>query len=528
MDHLLRKLYVEWFENDHWWFQSPVDVDMYIRNTFWDLLDTCSEKDQVWTGSNVRHGLAWILAFDQLPHHIYRDQPAAHVIQYFLQKALMWSDRLAPFQDKMCTTHWIFWAMPQRHQGTLDSRLAWKRISHQEELLAGVQYGKPRDPVEERALMRRFMKAFYHPKRYSMDLHQQNTTQYTEYVPYDIAPFEQIITEPHLARDFTASGLQLLASESIIDQIKPLIKDSEEDIIVSVSGGVDSMLLLCALWAIAPTRLRAVHINYCNRSLEEERLVVMFCGALGVPLTVRRITEIQREPCMLAELRDMYESYTRHVRMMTYQMTGTCVFLGHNRDDCFENILTNVSAQQKYDNLTGMASITECREYGLTFVRPMLHLPKQNIRILANTYRIPHLCDSTPAWSQRGRIRDHVVPALKSWNPQVIDGLFHVSQSLQILMHGMRLYAQTILEKGTMTPCEWTNLATQTVFWRVLLTECRGIHVSQKSLETLVKRIVKFQATLTPSYCTINLCKEWFIVFQKENEALVRFAFYSS
>ena len=37
----------------------------------------------------------------------------------------------------------------------------------------------------------------------------------------------------------------------------------------------------------------------------------------------------------------------------------TYVLLGHNKDDCFENILTNISNKSNYDNLSGMQILKE-------------------------------------------------------------------------------------------------------------------------------------------------------------------------
>ena len=35
------------------------------------------------------------------------------------------------------------------------------------------------------------------------------------------------------------------------------------------------------------------------------------------------------------------------------------VFLGHNKDDCFENIITNIINKKNYENLSGMMKFTK-------------------------------------------------------------------------------------------------------------------------------------------------------------------------
>ena len=68
-------------------------------------------------------------------------------------------------------------------------------------------------------------------------------------------------------------------------------------IAVAVSGGADSIYLLCALWADGSlrSRLRVLHFDHRVRgeaSAEDARFVAAFCAALGVPcVTLRGNTE---------------------------------------------------------------------------------------------------------------------------------------------------------------------------------------------------------------------------------------------
>ena len=59
---------------------------------------------------------------------------------------------------------------------------------------------------------------------------------------------------------------------------------------------------------------------------------------------------------MCNDLRDIYEAYTKKIRFNCYKKFDKhpIVILGHNKDDCFENILTNIAYNSKYDNLKGI------------------------------------------------------------------------------------------------------------------------------------------------------------------------------
>ena len=77
-----------------------------------------------------------------------------------------------------------------------------------------------------------------------------------------------------------AAALRLPRLPSAPDVIGPIA--------VAVSGGADSVYLLCALWgdeAVRP-RLRVLHFNHQVRgeaSAEDARFVAALCAALGVP-----------------------------------------------------------------------------------------------------------------------------------------------------------------------------------------------------------------------------------------------------
>ena len=99
---------------------------------------------------------------------------------------------------------------------------------------------------------------------------------------------------------------------------------------------------------------------------------------------------------------------------------NTIVLLGHNKDDCFENIITNITNRNNYDNLCGMEILKKIDE--INFWRPMLNVEKKDIINFAHINNIPYLCDSTPEWSVRGKIRDKLRHILKNLNNNKLDG----------------------------------------------------------------------------------------------------------
>jgi tRNA(Ile)-lysidine synthase TilS/MesJ len=134
---------------------------------------------------------------------------------------------------------------------------------------------------------------------------------------------------------------------------------------------------------------------------------------------------------MKNDMRDIYEKYTKKIRYNSYKSVSEnpIVILGHNKDDAFENILTNITYRNKYENLTGMDTITKIDN--ITFIRPLLDVSKDEIYKFAKDHNISYLKNSTPDWCQRGKIRNHVVPCLNNWDSRTINGMFNLSEVLK-------------------------------------------------------------------------------------------------
>lgn len=224
---------------------------------------------------------------------------------------------------------------------------------------------------------------------------------------------------------------------------------SKRRLIVSVSGGVDSMLLLSLIKRILdddrPRRmssvcsLAAAHVNYGNRleSNSDADFVQAYCSWMGVELFRRDLSEVHRQDDMLD--RAEYEQITRETRFALYKRAaGECFFdgdfavvLGHNRNDCWENLFTNINKGQHYDELRGMCRIST--EFQCTTMRPLLDITKAEIYDAARQFKIPHCKDSTDPQCERGQLRDKWLPLVAAQQPMLIPGLERVADHLSFL-----------------------------------------------------------------------------------------------
>lgn len=469
----------DWFAHPEWWFSKDNTYDIWIAETYEHLL-----FDSALIESNAP--ITSIIVYDQLPRHMYRTESANHIIEFYLQKALTFLHTYldTDYERQLSAQEWTFFMLPLRHTKVSKNILyvierTWQRIEH--------------DPHNSDTY-KRFLKATYtnalnilHHMDNHINISCENFHALLAFTPQEYNHPTNPIKDVHLINANFLSDI-----------------DTTKTVIISLSGGVDSMVCSFALkhFLSPQTRIIAVHINYDNRPqcAIEAAFLQHWCAHLGIQLHVRTIKEIHRALCMRHELRDLYERYTRDVRYLSYKSVSNNhnfqVILGHNRDDCYENIMTNIAQKNKYENLTGMSSISV--QDAITFVRPLLKISKQNIIDFAQSNNIPYLPNSTPPWSQRGQIRNAIVPCLDKWDTRFVPSMFELSSTMTDLYDILALSVSQFIAKGTFDKSRMTfkleelpisELCTTSIFWKEFFRQVFNYSVSKKSLHNLTECI---------------------------------------
>jgi tRNA(Ile)-lysidine synthase TilS/MesJ len=86
-----------------------------------------------------------------------------------------------------------------------------------------------------------------------------------------------------------------------------------------------------------------------------------------------------------------------------------------------ENIFINLKNKAKYENLLGME--IKSVERDVTVLRPLLNINKNEIIRLARECNIPYIYDSTCKWSNRGKLRDVLMPAINNFDGAILPNL---------------------------------------------------------------------------------------------------------
>ena len=207
------------------------------------------------------------------------------------------------------------------------------------------------------------------------------------------------------------------------------ILNKQSKVIVSLSGGIDSMVLVTILKLLGCTVI-AVHINYNNRAetREEQKFLELWCNYNGIKLHTKVITNIKRA----TSKRSDYEIESKLIRfgfykeVMAYENLD-CILLAHHKDDIVENIFANVCRGRDILNLAVIKETSNIDN--VTIMRPLISHYKSDIYEFAEIYQVPYFKDTTPLWSVRGKYRNNITPALEdTFSSNVKENLISLSK----------------------------------------------------------------------------------------------------
>jgi tRNA(Ile)-lysidine synthetase-like protein len=206
-------------------------------------------------------------------------------------------------------------------------------------------------------------------------------------------------------------------------------KHNTDKYVVSLSGGVDSMVMI-SIFHAKKIEVIAVHINYNNRteSKKEEEFLITWCEYNNIKLFVKSINNIHRNSSNRTE----YENITKNIRFEFYQEImkkegANYVLLAHHKDDIVENIFANVCRGRNILDLAVIKNNSKIND--INFGRPLSEHFKDKIYKFAHIYQIPYFKDTTPDWSIRGKYRNLIYPSIENaFSKNVKNNLLNISQ----------------------------------------------------------------------------------------------------
>lgn len=226
--------------------------------------------------------------------------------------------------------------------------------------------------------------------------------------------------------------------------------DADEKIILAVSGGIDSMVMM-SLFARMDAKCIVAHCNFSLRGDEsdgDEQFVREQASALGLPIVVKQFdtkgyATTQKISIQMAarELRYNWFSQLCDEHKCRY------VAVAHNKDDVLETFFINLGRGTGIKGLTGIQPITD------NVIRPLLFASRADIIAYSNDAGIPFREDSSNASDkyQRNFIRHKILPMFEEVFPKFRDTLSSNIQKLndtgKLYQHGLQTFVPQVYKR---------------------------------------------------------------------------------
>lgn len=250
---------------------------------------------------------------------------------------------------------------------------------------------------------------------------------------------------------------------------------SAHSLIVGVSGGVDSMVLLKILHAMQ-CRLHIAHCNFNLRAEEsdaDQELVTQFAKRNNIPISTISFDTIEHA----RQHKISIEMAARNLRYEWFETLRsskkfTHIAVAHNENDSVETFFINLFRSA---GLKGLRGIPITNQY---IVRPLLEVPRADIELCAKNYNIPYRTDHTNLENdfERNKIRNIILPLLRDVYPHAQTSIVQVMSNIQnaysFYAHSAAQALQTIVTY-TDRSCEIDELALANhAHAQILLYEC--------------------------------------------------------
>ena len=162
-------------------------------------------------------------------------------------------------------------------------------------------------------------------------------------------------------------------------------------VLLAVSGGSDSMLILYLLLRYFKGNNRAINIahinhNIRNNSFKDEAFVTKVGLELGINTYIRKLNP------KLKSKDESIESWARKERYkllseILIESNSNVILTGHHKNDQVETILKNISERTGLFGLGGMKSVNK------NIIRPLLPFTKLELMRIIDKYKIPYVDD---------------------------------------------------------------------------------------------------------------------------------------
>jgi tRNA(Ile)-lysidine synthase len=242
----------------------------------------------------------------------------------------------------------------------------------------------------------------------------------------------------------------------MLDQVKKTIKQYRmltpgDRVLVAVSGGVDSVVLLYALRELQKSEKLSLAVAHFDHAIRTDSAAdAEFVKKLARSLKLRYYSERADVPAYAKAQKLSLEVAARTLRYQFFERIAKAhdfnkIALGHTLNDQAETLLMRLLRSAGLEGLSGIPPVRPSGE--LTYIRPLIECTRDQIVAFAQAHKLswredPTNYDTTIA---RNKIRHELIPILKEYNPKVLEALGRTARLLAQAAHVLDCQAEQAL-----------------------------------------------------------------------------------
>ena len=438
------EVYNYWKQNPQFWIaiQNQKQADKDIYHKWFEILNPFSKQEYISNIDNFSKEclIGYIIYLDQFQRHFDRYLNIQNNINLLINRIHcieLLKKQTKQFWLNLSEDELYFCLMPYKHQYKYEFCISM--------CYRWLQNKSNRLVIKDFKIISKFYNDTYRKNIEYIDYaNVKNNIQTSE--NRNIYNYDSELICEYFPNEFYENNWTELFNIKFIKQelINKLLclKSKYNHIYVSLSGGVDSMVILY-LAKLLKLNVSVIHIIYGNRKVSEQEFefIQHYCNILNVKLYYYRIINLKRSEIE----REFYESITRDIRFAVYkyfidEFPNSCIILGHILDDIVENIWTNFAKCQHLGNLKKMEF--EEQQMGVQLVRPFLDVNKSDILEISRQFCIPYLNNTTPSWSNRGKFREYFYKSTHQQYGSSVDS--NIIKVAEILRHQSNIIEKLI------------------------------------------------------------------------------------
>lgn len=209
---------------------------------------------------------------------------------------------------------------------------------------------------------------------------------------------------------------------------------NNQTIVVCVSTGIDSMVLLDLVRKLKNVQIVVAHVNHHRReqSNEEQQFIIEFCENNNLKYYVEELYFKETNNFQESARIKRYQFFEKVIRkeQAKYLLTA------HHAVDNLETILIRLIKSSSHKGYAGIEKLQKHQDYYI--YRPLLNLTKQDIYDYQKANNLKYFNDESNDQNDylRNRIRHNIIPEMEKENPS--------------LYKAIEIYQEHILETNKM------------------------------------------------------------------------------